>query len=113
MPPSRAEQHGCCFEGECSGGIPSCSYSLVRADTRTHTGAVSIESVRDGTALDNPLREAAAEIGGPFSRFLIEAGVARACGILDRTHALRATARAAALFEAWLDERLKRLPAAT
>ena len=61
---------------------------------------------------DRLLREAAAEIGKPVSRFVIEAGVDQAREILADTQVLRVADRAAAQFEAWLDEPPKHLPAA-
>ncbi len=61
---------------------------------------------------DRLLREAAAEIGKPVSRFVIEAGVDQAREILADTQVLRVADRAAAQFEAWLDEPPKQLPAA-
>lgn len=53
---------------------------------------------------DRLLREAAAERGKPVSRFVIEAGVEHAREILADTQVLRVADRAAAQFEAWLDE---------
>lgn len=61
---------------------------------------------------DRLLREAAAELGKPVSRFVIEAGVEQAREILADTQVLRVADRAAAQFEAWLDEPPKQLPAA-
>ncbi|TVR31078.1 MAG: DUF1778 domain-containing protein [Nitriliruptor sp.] len=61
---------------------------------------------------DRLLRDAAAELGKPVSRFVIEAGVEEAREILADTHVLRVADRAAAEFEAWLDEAPRELPAA-
>lgn len=61
---------------------------------------------------DRLLRAAAAELGKPVSRFVIEAGVEQAREILADTQVLRVADRAAAQFEAWLDEPPKQLPAA-
>lgn len=61
---------------------------------------------------DRLLREAAAELGKPVSRFVIEAGVEHAREILADTQVMRIADRAAAQFEAWLDEPPTQLPAA-
>jgi len=61
---------------------------------------------------DRLLREAAAELGKPVSRFVIEAGVEQAREILADTQLLRVADRAAAQFEAWLDAPPQKLPAA-
>ncbi len=61
---------------------------------------------------DRLLREAAAELGKPVSRFVIEAGVEQAREILADTQVLRVVDRAAAEFEAWLDAPPQKLPAA-
>jgi len=61
---------------------------------------------------DRLLREAAAEVGKPVSRFVIEAGVEQAREILADTQLLRVADRAAAQFEAWLDGPPQQLPAA-
>ena len=61
---------------------------------------------------DRLLREAAAELGKPVSRFVIEAGVEQAREILADTQVLRIAEQAAAEFEAWLDEPATELPAA-
>jgi len=60
---------------------------------------------------DRLLREAAAELGKPVSRFVIEAGVEQAREILADTQVLRVADRAAVQFEAWLDGPPKQLPA--
>ncbi len=61
---------------------------------------------------DRLLREAAAELGKPVSRFVIEAGVEQAREILADTQVLRVADRAAAEFEAWLDVPPQKLLAA-
>lgn len=61
---------------------------------------------------DQLLREAAAELGKPVSRFVIEAGVEQAREVLADTRVLRVADHAAAAFEAWLDEPATELPAA-
>ena len=61
---------------------------------------------------DRLLREAAAEIGKPVSRFVIDAGVEQAREILADIHVLRVADQAAAEFELWLDEPATVLPAA-
>ncbi len=61
---------------------------------------------------DRLLREAAAELGKPVSRFVIEAGVEQAREILADARVLRIADHAAAEFEAWLDEPATELPAA-
>lgn len=61
---------------------------------------------------DRLLRDAAAELGKPVSRFVIEAGVEHARQILAETQVVRIADRAAAAFEAWLDEPPKPLSAA-
>ena len=61
---------------------------------------------------DQLLREAAAELGRPVSRFVIEAGVERAREILADTQVVRIADQAATEFEAWLEEPATDLPAA-
>ena len=61
---------------------------------------------------DQLLREAAAELGKPLSRFVIEAGVEQAREVLVDAQTLRVADRAAAEFEAWLDAPAQRLPGA-
>ena len=61
---------------------------------------------------DRLLREAAAELGEPVSRFVIDATVERVREILADTQVLRIADRTAAEFEAWLDEPATELPAA-
>ncbi len=61
---------------------------------------------------DRLLREAAAELGKPVSRFVIEAGVEQAHEVLADAQVLHIADRAATEFEAWLDEPATELPAA-
>ncbi len=58
------------------------------------------------------LREAAAQIGKPVSRFVVDAGVQEARAILAESRAFRVADEASAAFEAWLDEPARDLPAA-
>jgi uncharacterized protein (DUF1778 family) len=62
---------------------------------------------------DQLLREAAAELGKPVSRFVIDAGVEQAREVLADTQVLRVAAEAAGEFEAWLDRPATKLPAAS
>ena len=61
---------------------------------------------------DRRLREAAAELGKPVFRFVIDAGVEHAREILAETQVVLVADRAAAQFEAWLDEPPRQLSAA-
>ncbi len=61
---------------------------------------------------DRLLREAAAELGKPVSRFVIEAGVEHAREVLADAQVLRVADHAAAEFEAWIDRPAAPLPAA-
>lgn len=59
------------------------------------------------------LRDAAAELGKPVSRFVIAASVERGRDALADTHVRRIADQAAERFEVWLDGPATPVPAAT